>query len=121
MYSFFTFFFVCSKNLVLANAKLTDDNDDWVYVPNRNGMLERVNKTMALSQVQPFFSAESSVKFELYTLQSQRKPDLLIPNDIESIKKSHLDKSRPTRIYIHGWQEWGGLMKGVFNRGEHNF
>lgn len=107
-------------NLVLANAKLSD-NDEWVFIPTRNGTLERVNKTLALEQVQPFFSVEESVQFELYTLENPHKPDILIPDDTGSIKTSHLNKNRPTRIYVHGWQEWAGLMKGIFKKGEQNF
>lgn len=106
-------------HLAFANAKLSKPDDgDWIYIPNRNGMLERINKTMVSEQVQPFFSVDKIVRFELYTLANQRKPDMLSIFDVESIKRSHLDKNRPTRIYIHGWQEWNGLMKGVFNTGE---
>lgn len=103
---------------MLGHAKSSDSNDDWVYVPNSNWMLERVSKKMVEEQMQLFFSADDSVQLELYTLQNPHKPDILLPDNIESIKNSHMNKNRPTRIYIHGWQEWGGLMKGIFNRGK---
>lgn len=87
-------------------------------MPTRNGSIARVNLTEAMAQLQPFFFVEHDVTFELYTLKNQIAPQILSMDNITSITTSNFNKDLPTRIYIHGWQEYGGNMKKCFNDGK---
>lgn len=87
-------------------------------MPTRNGLPTRVNLAEAMAQVQPFFLVENDVTFELYTLKNKINPQILSMDNITSITESNFNKNVPTRIYIHGWQEYGGIMKKCFNDGK---
>lgn len=109
-------FLIFSSNFsASANAKPAD-LEEWVFVPGRNGTIERVN--LAEAEIQPYFLVEEDVSFELYTLKNQATPQILSMNNITSITASNFNKKIPTRIYIHGWQEYGGNMKHTFNDGK---
>ncbi|XP_004523723.1 pancreatic lipase-related protein 2 [Ceratitis capitata] len=43
------------------------------------------------------------VRFYLYTSSNPEEPQELRINDIESVQKSHFDKTRHTKVIIHGW------------------
>lgn len=119
-YSLSWFFFLHS---VSANAKLspklTNLKEGWALVPSRLGFPIPVNVAKLLANPQPLFDVNSDVKFDLYTLKNREEPQVLVLGDVESIKSSNFNKSLPTRIYVHGWQEHGSTMKNMFNDGEH--
>lgn len=102
----------------LTNAKPSNNSGNWVLVPNRFGLMHRVNMDDEMSQVQPFFLAEQDVSFELYTLKNQNTPQILSTENITTITSSNFNKKVPTRIYIHGWQERFGSMKKCLNDGK---
>ncbi|XP_037935734.1 pancreatic lipase-related protein 2-like [Teleopsis dalmanni] len=70
--------------------------------------------------------ATGNVKFYLYTQSNPNTPDQLYIDDIESVKSSHFEKSRLTKILIHGW---GGsytsspnrpVREAYFSKGDYN-
>lgn len=100
-------------------SSLKDLKDGWTLVPNRFGFPTPVNVTEALaSSPHPLFDPVEDVQFELYTLENRNKPQILASYDVTSITSSNFNKSRPTRIIIHGWQEYFGNMKRVFKDGK---
>lgn len=102
-----------------AEPSTKDLKDDWTLVPSRFGFPIPVNVTEVLaSSAQLSFDPVKDVKIELYTLTNKDEPQILVPNDIASITSSKFNKSLPTRIYIHGWQEYFGNMKKCFNDGD---
>lgn len=94
------------------------DADEWVLVPSSNGSIIRVNLALEMRQMEPDFSPEKDVAFELYTLKNVDKPQILSTNDITSITKSNFNKNVPTRIYIHGKKIFRVFFRIFFN---HNF
>lgn len=95
-----------------------DNDDGWVIVPDRSGRPIRVRlddeSVVALASK---FKVEEDVTFELYTMENPHEPQILSPENIKSFEQSYFNKSRPTRIYIHGWQERMGMMKKLLNDG----
>lgn len=75
----------------------------------------------ALEQPQLYFTAEADVTFELYTLQNVIKPQIISILNTTTVTSSNFNKTHPTRIYIHGFQEYGGNMKKCFNDGKLHF
>lgn len=61
-------------------------------------------------------SDDDEVTFELYTLKNPSNPQMLSLRSLQSITSSNFDRHIPTRIYIHGWQEWHN-MKLLLNDG----
>uniref|UniRef100_A0A1I8NWW3 Lipase domain-containing protein n=1 Tax=Stomoxys calcitrans TaxID=35570 RepID=A0A1I8NWW3_STOCA len=57
--------------------------------------------------------ATGDVKFYLYTRDNANTAQELFINNEDSVKKSHFEKSRPTRIIIHGW---GGSYTSTPNK-----
>jgi len=55
--------------------------------------------------IDPFFNAERDVRFLLSTRQNRNSPQQLTFGNVQSVLNSHFDRSRPTRILIHGWFE----------------
>lgn len=87
-------------------------------MPTRNGSITRVNLAEAMAQVEPYFLVEEDVQFELYTLNNKITPQVLSMDNVTSITASNFNKNVPTRIYIHGFLEYGGNMKRLFNDGK---
>ncbi|XP_055300053.1 inactive pancreatic lipase-related protein 1-like [Sitodiplosis mosellana] len=100
--------------LAHTNANPIDSNK-WVFVPTRNGLITRVNLAEAMAQVEPYFSVEQDVTFELYTLKNKITPQILLMDNVTSITASNFNRNVPTRIYVHGFLEYGGNMKKIFN------
>lgn len=86
-------------------------------VPTRSGIPIPASIASAFSQPQLYFKVENDVVFELYTLKNKQEPQILSPKNISTITSSNFNKTLPTRIYIHGWQEYAGIMKSYFNDG----
>lgn len=97
------------------------DENGWEWIPTRSGFPIPVNLARAMSKPQPLFNVENDVVFELYTLKNKVQPHILSPYNIHSITTSNFDGSLPTRIYIHGWQEYMGIMKKTLNDGKKNY
>ncbi|XP_075159004.1 phospholipase A1-like [Haematobia irritans] len=57
--------------------------------------------------------ATGDVKFYLYTSDNPSTAEELFIGNEDSVKKSHFEKSRPTRIIIHGW---GGSYTSTPNK-----
>jgi len=112
------FSFLCTL-LVLATINASPLNleteDGWTWVPTRSGIPMPVKVASAFSGPQLLFNVESDVVFELYTLKNKKQPQILKPGNVSSVTSSNFNQSLPTRIYIHGWQEWAGNMKNYFN------
>lgn len=104
-------------NAVTTNAIPLNVKDGWTLVPTRSGFPIPVKLANALSQPELYFNVENDVLFELYTLKNKQEPQILSPQNISTITSSHFNKTLPTRIYIHGWQEYAGNMKKCFNDG----
>lgn len=68
------------------------------------------------AKVQSDFVVNDVVTFELYTLKNPLIPEILSPYIVQTIKSSNLNRTIPTRFYIHGWQEYGN-MRSRFNDG----
>lgn len=49
------------------------------------------------------FDVETDVRFELYTSQNPKQPQMLTLGNYTTVKKSHFNWRHPTRILIHGW------------------
>ncbi|KAM7348132.1 lipoprotein lipase-like [Cochliomyia hominivorax] len=47
--------------------------------------------------------SSGNVKFYLYTKDNPTEPQELVINNVDSVKKSHFNKSLQTKIIIHGW------------------
>lgn len=108
----FYFFF----NLVIANT--LDLKEERVFVPNQFGYPIPVNVSEVLASSQPYFDVNNDVRFDLYTMKNKDEPQILVLNDIDSIKSSNFNRTLPTRIYVHGWQEHGSVIRKTFNDGE---
>lgn len=87
-------------------------------MPTRNGTIARVNLTEAMEMIQPYFQLEQDVKFELYSLKNPNKPQILSLDDLNTITTSNFNKNVPTRIFIHGWQEYGNSLRNIFTDGK---
>lgn len=109
--------FLCSVHTATSNASFLNLKDGWTLVPTRTGIPIPVNIEAAFSQPQLLFTVENDVVFELYTMKNKHKPQILSAGDISTITSSNFNKTLPTRIYIHGWQEYAGIMKKYFNEG----
>lgn len=108
-------------NINASPLNLEKDHDDgWTWVPTRSGIPMPLKVATALSQPQLLFNVEDDVTFELYTLKNKEQPQILVPGDVLSVTSSNFNRSLPTRIYIHGWQEYAGNMKSYFNDGEYD-
>lgn len=106
---------------MVANARLPALEEGWTFVPTRGGFPIPVNIMEALEQPQLYFTAEADVTFELYTLQNVIKPQIISILNTTTVTSSNFNKTHPTRIYIHGFQEYGGNMKKCFNDGKLHF
>lgn len=104
---------------VTSNASFLNLNlkDGWTLVPTRSGIPVPVSIESAFSQPQLLFNVEDDVVFELYTQKNKHEAQILTTRNISSFTTSNFDRSLPTRIYIHGWQEYAGTMKKYFNDG----
>lgn len=87
-------------------------------MPTRSGIPVPVNIESAFSQPQLLFNVDNDVVFELYTQKNKNEPQILTMRNISSFTTSNFNGSLPTRIYIHGWQEYVGTMKKYFNDGK---
>lgn len=54
---------------------------------------------------------DKDVQIELYTLKNLKESQILHINDINSVEKSNYNSETPTRIFVHGFQSNGGLIK----------
>lgn len=45
------------------------------------------------------------VKFYLFTRENQGNPDLLVPGDIGSLRNSHFNGSKSTKVLVHGFMD----------------
>lgn len=64
------------------------------------------------------FMVEKEVSIDLYTLKNKNEPQILIPNDIKSIKESNFNKNIPTRICVHGFHSKKGALRNAFVKGK---
>lgn len=64
------------------------------------------------------FMVEKEVSIDLYTLKNKNEPQILIPNDIKSIKESNFNQSIPTRICVHGFHSKKGTLRNAFVKGK---
>lgn len=67
------------------------------------------------------FMVEKEVSIDLYTLKNKNEPQILIPNDIKSIKESNFNKNIPTRICVHGFHSKKGALRNAFVKGKSGF
>lgn len=51
------------------------------------------------------FNPERDVRILLQTRRNQRNPQHLLFRNIQSVTLSHFDRTKPTRILVHGWFE----------------
>lgn len=94
------------------------ESNELIFVPTYDGRITRINVTEASLQAQPYFEVEQEVAFELFTLKNPNKVQILSLNNITSITASNFNKKVPTRIFIHGWQEYSGTLKKIFIEGK---
>lgn len=71
----------------------------------------------------PFFSVDEDVRFELYTMKNPKEAQVLELNNYTTVKKSHFNWLRPTRIIVHGWMSdetfVSDFADAFFDKGKH--
>lgn len=111
----FVFFLVAAVgkaaalDIVVENPPKNTTDGEFTLVPHTDGKLHRVHTASALTEPFPHFSLRFGVHFRLSTLKNPTEPQEISVLDVASLKKSHFNASRPTRINIHGWNSRGTL------------
>lgn len=86
-------------------------------VPDQSGNMRMVHSFFAMNEPVPFFNANISVIFELYTPENPRVAQILTVDDLPSLLASNFNPRRRTRIGVHGWNTDGSLT-GTFQTGK---
>lgn len=96
-------------NIRIANPPPRGNAGNIVLVPNTNGTLDEVNINEENKKPFPYFPIHTAVRFELYTPDNPKQPQLLSHSNETTLHSSNFDPNRPTRILIHGWMSMGLL------------
>lgn len=105
-------FVVDNEEIVFENPPTEEENEGATcLVPDEDGKLYRVNTFAAMMEPVPHFSPRFGVRFELFTLSNTNEPQLLDAQDVDALKNSNFNPSRPTRFVTHGWRAGGSLTE----------
>lgn len=97
----------------------------WELLPDAEGRLHLIDLNSYEVPVEPFFVAETDVRFLLFTRRNPTTAQIITLN-LASIQSSNFDSRHPTRFTIHGWN--GDISSRVntlvaeayLQRGEYN-
>jgi hypothetical protein len=89
----------------ILSAPFQDVNHRWELVPDSHGQMNLVDIENYEEPLAPLFNAETDV---IFTLRTRRNPEMVQGqnvtwNNMDSIRNSNFDPSRPTMFTIHGW------------------
>lgn len=102
----------------------TLDSSNVSYVHDELGYLHKVDVETVINESLPFFSFHQDVRFELFTPKNPKEPQNLKFRNETSVELSNFDKSKPTRIFVHGWSSEGLLTPrfadAYFEKGKHD-
>lgn len=79
---------------------------DTAMIPDENGEFSEVYLASTMSGDFPYFPVSTAVHFELYTRDNPDIPELLSSQN-DSLSETNYNSSRPTRMFIHGWNSKG--------------
>lgn len=95
--------------LSAPQKRFQDVEHRWEMVPDSDGNMHLIDIENFEEPVAPLFNAETDI---IFTLRTRRTPlltdgDRVFWDDMDSIRNSHFDPSRPTMFTIHGWNGSG--------------
>jgi hypothetical protein len=79
-------------------------------MPDENGKMHLIDVNPIEDEPEPFFNAETDVRFMLFT-RSNPTSGQQITWTSQSIANSNFNPAHPVRVLIHGWNS--GLGSGV--------
>lgn len=81
----------------------SDDNDEFTYIKDASGNINKVAVDLAPNDPVPYFAAKTDTRFELFTLKNPTEPQLLFLDNSTTIDRSNFNSAYPTRMFVHGW------------------
>lgn len=110
----------------IASAKPTDGHR-WEYIPDSEGRMHLIDMENFDQPIEPFFDAETDIIFTLRVRGDTINDGQIVQwNDMNTIRNSRFDPSRPTMFTIHGWNGSGAasvnwrVNEGYFELGNYN-
>lgn len=88
---------------IVSPPPMDHDSDFTIVFDKEEGFKRVPLSEIQADEVAPAFDVENGVRFELFTPKNPIEPQLLIPGNYTTVKKSHFNWWYPTRILIHGW------------------
>ena len=75
----------------------------WTVVPTADGHFEVVHTESALNTSLGPQDFDFVVVFRLFTKSNWNESETIDPQDKGTLKASHFNRKKPTRLFIHGW------------------
>ncbi|XP_026466401.1 phospholipase A1-like [Ctenocephalides felis] len=82
------------------------NNKESMLFPDGDGKLHLIHLRANPNEYEPLikFDPNKHVHFQLYTRKNPKKPQLLVPKDLSTVKKSNFDPAKHTFFISHGWK-----------------
>lgn len=120
------FLIVLGAAYFASSAPASRDEFQWEYIPDSEGRMHLIDLKNYDQPIEPFFNAETDIVFTLRTRRSPIDGEVVFWNDMNSIRNSLFDPSRPTMFTIHGWNGDGTasvnwrVNEGYFQLADYN-
>jgi pancreatic triacylglycerol lipase len=98
----------------------------WEVVPDSEGRMHLVDLNSFTDEVSPAYVPEEDIIFTLCTLRNPTSCQVVQWNNMDSIRNSNFDASRPTQFTVHGWNGDGSggvnsmIRSRYFTLGDYN-
>lgn len=98
----------------------------WEFIPDSESRMHLIDMENFDQPIEPAFDATTDIIFTLRTRRNPFDGERVVWNDMNTIRNSLFDRSRPTMFTIHGWNGGGGaavnwrVNEGYFTLGDYN-
>lgn len=109
-----------------SSAPASNDVFRFEYIPDSEGRMHLIDMDNYDQPIDRFFDAETDIVFTLRTRRNPIDGEVVVWNDMNSIRNSLFDPSRPTMFTVHGWNGSGGasvnwrVNEGYFQLADYN-
>ncbi|CAK1544570.1 unnamed protein product [Leptosia nina] len=88
-------------NMPLDNSNYVEGKSRYIWMPDGDNVPHLVDLQAATTASQPRNGEDN--QYWLYTRQNPQSHQLLIPNDVASVRNSNFNASLPIKVIVHGW------------------